>query len=121
MPKAEQAELFGDLFPPIEPTQPADAAPMQPADAAPMPMPEPPPRPARKPLTPAEQELAIEQIVEHVVTHTSGPDPELPLSVLRDFCRSQLRMLELPDREEAWLDELIRELAEFHEVAINDA
>ena len=69
----------------------------------------------------SEQELAIEQIVEHVVTHTGGPEPELPLSALREFCRGFFRMLELPDRDDAWLDELIRELAEFHEVAIKDA
>jgi hypothetical protein len=113
MLKAEhQTELFGDLFPPIEPKRPAEPPPVA------APMPEPPPRPARKPLTLAEQELAIEQIVEHVVTHTSGPEAELPLSELRNFSRIYFRLAELPDRDDLWLDELIRELAEFHEVAI---
>jgi hypothetical protein len=117
MLKTEQAELFGDLFPPIEPKRPTEPPP----DVSLTPMPEPPPRPPRKPLTPSEQELLTEQIVEHVVTHTNGPDPVLPLSLLRSFSRNYIRLAKLPDRDDAWLDELIRELAEFHEVAIKDA
>jgi hypothetical protein len=69
--------------------------------------------------TARDDEMRAELVVKHVVTHTSGPPGKpLPLVTLREFSRAMLRGCRMPVPEDAWLDEFILEMAEWHEVAV---
>jgi hypothetical protein len=66
-----------------------------------------------------DNETRIELVVEHVVIHTSGPEGEpLLLDALRELSKGMLRLYGLPVPDDAWLDEFILEMAEWHEIAV---
>jgi hypothetical protein len=65
----------------------------------------------------ANEEMRIELVVEHVVTHTSAPEGKpLILDGLRELSKGLLRLYRLPIPDDAWLDEFIREMREWHKI-----
>jgi hypothetical protein len=67
--------------------------------------------------------LAIESVVDFVVGHTIRPEPNKPLdaeglSNLHALSEAVLRLNGLPVPDDAYLDELIREMCEWHDLPL---
>jgi hypothetical protein len=69
-----------------------------------------------------DPEIAIEQIAEAVVTGMTGPVPGEPLQMwaLRAAMRMYIKAAALPMPSDSTLDEVIRDTAQWHDIAITD-
>ena len=67
--------------------------------------------------------IIVEAIVEDVVGRTIRPEPHKPLDAeglgpLHELCKALLRVYRLPVPDDAYLNELIREMCDWHDVPV---
>jgi hypothetical protein len=68
-----------------------------------------------------DPEIALEEIVEHVVAHTLCPEGQtLDRATVRSFTRTYMRVAGHPDPSDALIDEITDDMAQFHHIVISD-